>query len=215
MHGPTCILWISLTPFSSKHGATALKAKTALTLAESGAAADWNVSFAKPNGTAVIGVSVFGQATAYINFVDGASSALVGVYDGGMKLPSPPPDHSGKGAVKAEQLHLLPADEELTMRAFVDAGVLEVYCELALPALPMPPSFGAYCHCDQIRLVCDYIVGMDGRVVITSALRTGHRAAGGEVSVSSSVDCTLVSAVGWEMESIWVEPAQVLATARG
>eukprot|EP01050_Picozoa_sp_SAG11_P001512 SAG11_NODE_65_length_18798_cov_11.881224_11_plen_110_part_00 len=55
---------------------------------------------------------------------------------------------------------------------------------------------------------------MDGRVVITSALRTGHQTAGSEVSVFASVDCTLISASGWEMQSIWVEPAEVLATPR-
>ena len=110
-------------------GATPLKAKTAVQLAKSAPqAAVWNISFAKPKGTATIGISV-GLASAYVNFVDGESSALVGVYDGDMKLPSPKPDHSGKGAVKADQLQLLPSDEELTMRVFVDADVLEVYCE--------------------------------------------------------------------------------------
>eukprot|EP01050_Picozoa_sp_SAG11_P001511 SAG11_NODE_65_length_18798_cov_11.881224_10_plen_162_part_00 len=113
----------------AKLGATPLKAKVALQLVKSApAAADWNVSFARPKGTATIGVTV-GLATAYVNVVDGESSALVGIYDGGMKLPSPKPDHSGKGAVKADQLQLLPSDEELTMRVFVDADVLEVYCE--------------------------------------------------------------------------------------
>ena len=78
-------------------------------------------------------------------------------------------------------LHLLPSDETLTLRAFTDTSVLEVFW-------------------------------MDGRVVITSPLK-GHDQ-GGAAVFSSVHGVQLVEATAWAMGSIWVKPADVLATPR-
>ena len=90
-------------------------------------AADINVTFTRPKGNATFGISILGVTTAYIEFT-GSLYARVGIYDGSPKLPSPAtPPLNGSAPIRVDTLRLLPSDKSITLRAFTDLGVLEVY----------------------------------------------------------------------------------------
>ena len=64
----------------------------------------------------------------FIDYTVSTPYARVGIYDGMPKYPSPAtPPLDGPAPVRVDTLRLLPSDESLTLRAFTDLGVLEVY----------------------------------------------------------------------------------------
>ena len=68
------------------------------------------------------------MTTAYIEFTGSSYDARVGIYDGLPKLPSPAtPPLNGSAPIRVDTLRLLPSDKSITLRAFTDLGVLEVY----------------------------------------------------------------------------------------
>lgn len=147
-------------------------------------AADINVTFARPKGNATFGINILGVATAFIDCT-ASSYARVGIYDGTPKVPSPAtPPLDGPAPIRVDTLYLLPGDELLTLRAFTDLGVLEVYWMDGRVAITSP---------------------------FKAPSKTSS--AGAEI-FSSVDGVQLVEATGWEMGSIWISPQEVLAMPR-
>jgi sucrose-6-phosphate hydrolase SacC (GH32 family) len=112
-------------------GATTLESKALVPLGASSdglQTADINVTYVRPKINATIGISILGEATVFVDFVAGASSVRVGIYDGSPKFPSPPtPPLTGSAPIRMDSLRLLPTDDTIAIRAFTDTSVLEVY----------------------------------------------------------------------------------------
>ena len=105
-------------------GPTAIKAETLLPLVGQSAGsltADVNVTFARPaSASATIGVSICNASTVYVDYLHGAESVPVGIYDGPVRFPAPAaPKITGTIPTRADQLRLLPTDSEITVRVFV------------------------------------------------------------------------------------------------
>lgn len=115
----------------AKLQSTPLKAKTLMRIvphSNNSLAMDVNVSFARPLSSATVGVSICNASTVYVNYVHGAGAVQVGIYDGTVQFPTPAaPKTTGRLHTRADQLQLLPADGEITLRVFVDHSILEVY----------------------------------------------------------------------------------------
>eukprot|EP01043_Picozoa_sp_COSAG02_P056413 COSAG02_NODE_6684_length_3421_cov_1.721252_4_plen_154_part_00 len=147
-------------------------------------AADINVTFVRPKANATFGISILGVATAFVECT-ARSHCRVGIYDGTPKFPAPAtPPLDGPAPTRVDTLYLLPGDEQLSLRAFTDLGLLEVYWMDGRVAITSPFKAPSKTSSDGAEV----FASVDG--------------------------VQLVEATGWEMGSIWVSPQEVLAMPR-